>query len=1158
MLTQLLKARRFAPLFWCQFCSALNDNFLKNALGMLILFGINAEALMPDKDQAGYLLALSSMVFIAPFFILSALGGQLADKFDKAYVAERIKLAEIPVAAIAAVGFFLHSVPILFIAVAMFGIIGALFGPVKYGILPEKLSTEELAAGNALVEGATFLAILLGTIAGSVAVTHAKSAGLIAIIIMVLAVVCWLCARMIPTFGPAAPHLAITVNPWPSTLSLLRELKADRRLWIGGTVTSWFWLAGIVALSLLPVLIKDRMGGSESVVALCLGAFTIGIAFGSVLAARASQGRPNLALVPLGATLMGVFALAIGWIAWCITPADAPLEVGTFLTAKRGFAVITCLIGLAVGGGLYIVPAFAAVQSWAPIERRARVVAAVNVLNAAYMTGASGTIALLQALGVGVPLLFAVLGVGSFAALHVILKAWGQEGVRDFGRLLFQVFLRLEVKGIENLTNATRNQSQTNKANGVVITPNHVSLLDGPILHAVLLGDAAFAVNTEIAEAAWVKPFLRVIRAHRLDPTRPLAARHLVNAVKDGEMLVMFPEGRITTTGSLMKVYDGAAMIADKAGALVVPVRIEGPERSAFGYLRKSQIKKSWLPKVTVTFLAPRRLYVDPALRGKARRQAAGLALQDILVDTAVSTARFDRTIFDAVAQNMAIRVTNRPAIEDPLSHQLSTRKLMHGAQVLGLKLASLDEEGAAIGLMLPTSAAAAVAFFALQTIGRVPAMINFTAGARSIRAACTAARIRTIITSRAFIDRGRLTPLLIEIGKDVRIVYLEDLRASIATIDKLRVLWRGTKPWVARNPNDAAVILFTSGSEGTPKGVVLSHRNILANIAQCLTRFDANGEDRVFNALPAFHSFGLTAGLLMPLVGGIPIYLYPTPLHYRIIPELVYNTGATILFGTDTFLNGYARAAHPYDFHNIRFIMAGAEPVKDRTRQLYMDRFGVRILEGYGVTETAPVLAMNTLIANKPGSVGRLSPLMEARLETVAGINPTGGCQQIGRLFVRGPNVMLGYYRAERPGVLEPPAGGWHDTGDIVAIDAQGYLAISGRAKRFAKIGGEMVSLSAVEAIVADIWPTVGNVVVAVPDSRKGERLILLTADRCITREKLLHYARAKGASDLMVPGEIVVVDKLPLLGSGKPDYVAASALAMARGASKTGIAAA
>ncbi len=314
MYKDLMTSRRFAPLFWCQFCSALNDNFLKNALGMLILFGLGSAG-SAYGDRGNMLVALATVVFIAPFFILSALGGELADRFDKGYVAARIKLAEIPVAALAAVGFFLHSVEILFVTLALFGVMAALFGPVKYGILPEKLETAELPAGNALVEGATFLAILIGTIAGGIAVKTAKSPELVVGIIVALAVVSWIFARGIPVAGPAAPGLAITANPWTSTFALVRELKRDPRLWSGAAIVSWFWVVGSAALSLLPPLVKDYIGGNEDVVTLCLATFVVGIAAGSALGAQASHGKPNLTLVPLGAALMGVFSLAVAGLA---------------------------------------------------------------------------------------------------------------------------------------------------------------------------------------------------------------------------------------------------------------------------------------------------------------------------------------------------------------------------------------------------------------------------------------------------------------------------------------------------------------------------------------------------------------------------------------------------------------------------------------------------------------------------------------------------------------------------------------------------------------------------------------------------------------------------------------------------------------------------
>ena len=338
---------------------------------------------------------------------------------------------------------------------------------------------------------------------------------------------------------------------------------------------------------------------------------------------------------------------------------------------------------------------------------------------------------------------------------------------------------------------------------------------------------------------------------------------------------------------------------------------------------------------------------------------------------------------------------------------------------MLGRKLMPLADEGKALGVMLPNANGAAVTILAAMSAGRVPAMINFTAGAANILAACKAAEIATIVTSRGFVEKAKLEPLAGVLAETVRVVYLEDVRAGIGILDKLRGLAAFKKPLVRRDPGDPAAILFTSGSEGVPKGVVLSHRNMLANAAQAAARIDFGRTDKVFNVLPVFHSFGLTVGLVLPLVSGVRIYLYPSPLHYRLIPELVYGSNATILFGTDTFLAGYARSAHPYDFRSLRYILAGAEPVKEATRRVYMEKFGLRILEGYGVTETAPVLAINTPMFNRFGTVGRLMPGMEAKLEPVPGVEDGG------RLYVRGPNVMLGYLKVENPGVLEPPARG-------------------------------------------------------------------------------------------------------------------------------------
>ena len=1116
MSTSLMTSRRFAPLFWCQFFSAFNDNFLKNALVFLILFKIGGQ-------DAEALITLAGAVFIAPFFFLSGLGGQLADRFDKAVVARRLKLVEIGITALASAGFALHSLAALFAALFLFGAIAALFGPIKYGILPDHLAREELPAGNALVESATFMAILLGTIAGGLASKGNGGPASFSALIMVFAFLCWGAALMIPPTGSAAPALPIDRNIVRSTGTLLNELWSDTRLRWGGVVLSWFWLAGAVILSLLPPLVKSVLGGDEGVVTAFLAIFSIAIAVGSGLASWLARGRVILLPTVVAAFLLGVFALDLGWAALGAQPAATPAGIGAVLSSGLGLRTAVDLAGLAVAGGLFVVPSFAAVQAWAGADRRARMVASVNVLNAAFMVAGGLAVAMLQKAGIGTASLFFIIGGACLAAALAMGRTMPASAFRDFLSILFRAVYRLKVRGAENFAKAGQN---------VIIALNHVSFLDAALALSLLDKDPVFAIDHGIAERWWVMPFLKITRAIPLDPLKPMATRTLINAVKAGETLVIFPEGRLTVTGSLMKVYDGAGLIADKSDAMVVPVRIDGLEATPFSRLSKIQVRRRWLPKVVVTVLEPVKLAVDPALKGKHRRHAAGAALYGIMSDLVFRTTSTGRTIHAAMVEAARIHGFRRIAVEDPVSGALSYKRLLIGAAVLGAKLMPLAPEGKAVGVMLPTANGAAVTLLGLMSAGRVPAMINFTAGAANMLVACAAAEVSTIVTSRAFVAKGKLDDLVARLARHVKIIYLEDMRKSAGFADKLRGLLAAKSPLVPRNPDDPAVILFTSGSEGTPKGVVLSHRNILANAAQAAARIDFGRTDKVFNVLPVFHSFGLTAGLVLPLVSGVRIYLYPSPLHFRTVPELIYGVNATILFGTDTFLAGYARNAHSYDFRSLRYVLAGAEPVKETTRKISMEKFGVRLFEGYGVTETAPVLALNTPMFNRFGTVGRLLPGVEARLAQVPGVFEGG------RLQVRGPNVMLGYLKTGNPGVIEPPRDGWHDTGDIVTIDAEGFVTIKGRAKRFAKIAGEMISLAAVEALAAELWPGALSAVAAVPDLRKGEKLVLITQMPGAKRADFQAFAKSKGAAELMIPALVHVVDKVPVLGSGKLDY--------------------
>jgi acyl-[acyl-carrier-protein]-phospholipid O-acyltransferase/long-chain-fatty-acid--[acyl-carrier-protein] ligase len=502
----------------------------------------------------------------------------------------------------------------------------------------------------------------------------------------------------------------------------------------------------------------------------------------------------------------------------------------------------------------------------------------------------------------------------------------------------------------------------------------------------------------------------------------------------------------------------------------------------------------------------------------------------------AFDSASAQSSIFDALVAASRKYGVKKPILEDQERNPLSYTDLIRASFALGRKISAFTQKGERVGVMLPSSSGGVVTFFALHAFGRTPTMLNFTAGIRNLKAACELAGVKTVLTSHRFVEQGKLHDLVDALETLTRVVYLEEVRQTVGLADKLYAAAAGALPLkfrVATKPSDPGVILFTSGSFGAPRGVVLSQSNLIANCRQVAQHIALNPDWVFFNPLPIFHCFGLTGGALLPIFTGMKAFQYPSPLHVKQIPPLVKDTKASVLFATDTFINQYARAAEPGELSGLTFVVCGAEKVREETHNLIAEKFGpIPLLEGYGATEASPVIAVNKPEDNRRGTVGGLLPGIETRLEPVEGI-PGGG-----KLLVRGPNIMMGYLAPG--GAIEPPAGGWHDTGDVVSISDDDWIKILGRVKRFAKVGGEMVSLTAAEDLAAAVWPDCRHAVVALPDPKKGERLVLVTDRRDADAAPLIAHAQQIGAPELAVPRKIIRVPEIPVLGTGKTDYVA------------------
>ena len=683
-------------------------------------------------------------------------------------------------------------------------------------------------------------------------------------------------------------------------------------------------------------------------------------------------------------------------------------------------------------------------------------------------------------------------------------------------------------------------ESQTPKK-GVYVS-NHVSYLDPVILFAFLPGNPVFALNGHLYRSKLIRFLMKTADILPFNPIEPGDIKELITKVDSGRLCVIFAEGRITENGGLMKIYEAPGLVADKSKAPLIPVWIDGPQ---YGYFSKTKgrLPHRPLPKIRVIVGKPRPF----KLKDELRRQRDHISNEVYMILREMSfevNYNADISLFAMLMKAAKVHAKkglfHRPKYVEDVKREPNTyRDIIIKSFVLGkyFKRRTAPEEH--VGMLLPNSVAAVCTFFGLTAYSRIPVMLNFSVGAQNMLSMCKTAEVKIVVTSLMFIKMAKMEDVAEAMEKSgIKVVYLEKLAKEIGLWEKINAYLRYKIKRVPhkRGGSRKAVILFTSGSEGAPKAVVLSHANIVSNIKQMSSIETINITDTVFNAMPMFHSFGLVVGTLFPIFEGAKLFLYPSPLHYRVVAEIVYEIGATIMFGTDTFFRGYGKIAHPFDFHNVRFMYGGAEAVKPDTRNIWMERMGIPVMEAYGATECSPVISANNRIFNRFGSIGKILPAIEYKIEPVPGIDKGG------ELIVRGPNIMIGYIMPDNPGVLVPLQDGWYHTGDVVEIDEIGFVYIKDRIKRFAKIGGEMVSLNAVNEMVCKAYAADNEYqygIVSTPHESKGEQIVLATNNPNVTQEGLHAYIKQNGMSELYLPRIILRMEKLPVFATGKMDNV-------------------
>lgn len=1123
----LLKSKRFLPIFIVQFLGAMNDNLYKNSFIILITFSLTQEAKMP--------LAIGLGIFILPFFLFSATAGELADKIEKGLIIQWIKFAEIIILGIGATtAFYLQSTNLLYLILFVMGTHSAFFGPLKYSILPQHLRNEELLYGNAWIEASTFVAILSGTIIGGALILINHGIILVSVLLLVIALAGWITSFYIPLAKSDNPNLKIHLNFAKATAEILNHVNRRPHLFRIIVGISWFWFIGATLLTIIPLFTKDILHGNQHTVTFLLCISIIGIGAGAIGSYKLLKGQLSSKYVPLGGLGISFFIILLITLGQSV---GEPIVTVLDFLSTQGIGILTGILGIGLGGGFVSVPLYALLQHCSTLKHRSRNIAANNIINSLFMVLSSLLAVVIFHLGGNVYVLLIITAIlnicVSIYMCWTIPKTIIIPIFCSFLRFILKLLYRVEVKGIQNLA--------TLKGSAIIIS-NHASLLDAILIGAFLPGRFIFPVDSKTSKLWWVKPALLLTKTISIDPRHPFSLKDLIKIVEKGDHTMIFPEGRITVTGSIMKIYEGPGYVALKTDAEILPIFIDGAKYSTFSYL-KGKVGLKWFPKIHINIFPTQKIKIHNHTPPKEARHTAARQIYEMMINMELETANKDITLFSALLQAAHQNGISKPIISDVDGEVLSYRQLIARSLVLGEILTKKTEEGDPIGLMLPNSTTAVLAFFGLQSKHRIATMINYSSSPANILSACQIAKVKLLWTSTEFVEKADLNETLDLLRKNhIKIKFLENYKNQKNQYRAMYVLamifpkWlykANTKSIDKNGPNSPSTILFTSGSTGEPKGVVLSHKNIIYNYRQINSVIALSMQDKVLAMMPIFHAFGLTCGIVSPILSGTRVFTYPTPLHYKTIPEIIYQDEITILFATNTFLRGYAKYGNPFDLRSVRYLFGGAEKIQESTRLTYYDKYRIHILEGYGTTEASPVICINTIMYNKTGTVGKFLPGISYQLKEITDINDGK------ELWIKGNNVMLGYMLHSKPGKIEPLDNGWLNTGDIVKIDEEGFVTIVGRTKRFAKIGGEMVGLDIIEELANQLWPNYIHACISQPHLQKGECLILVTQKHDADLDEFRHFAKEQGLNPLFIPKIIKIIPQIPLLGSGKPNYI-------------------